>query len=463
MDDNRYENDENELPFESSDDKDVGSTQQIDSIINEFGANEQAITPREQFTENNSPEEAGSTRLMDSVGADSTPPHIVNNPVKKRRKSKKKKQVNHTRTMGQIFLGVLLSVLAIPVGVYLAIQCLTAMKDFTGMAKASRQYEIIVTENMGVDDIADELHANGIIEMPSFFKTYIKFADEEKGFLNGDFTVNANMSYKDIINTLKTHKTYTETVTVMIPEGMTTEQIATLLEEKKVCRAAEFLAYCNEWHDSFDFEEQIPKENNKFILQEGYLFPDTYEFYLIDDLYSETNTNTAYYAKVAADKMFRNFDSKITRSMNKRMEELGMTLDEVVTLASMIQREATTEESMKMVSSVFQNRLAKPEQFPTLQSDTTRDYIDKYILPNIQGREKEYEDVLAAYDSYSHEGLIGGAICNPGLDAINAVLYPEETDYYYFLASSDGVFYYGRTIEEHEQNIIDAALREDSE
>ncbi|MGN0649693.1 MAG: endolytic transglycosylase MltG [Oscillospiraceae bacterium] len=464
MDNNRSEFDENELSSVSdTDEENIGSTQQLDSLPGEFGSEEKPITPREEFTENNSAEESGSTRLMDSVGGDDVPPHIVNNPVKKRRKSKKKKQVNHTRTMGQIFLGVLLSVLAIPVGVYLAVQCLTAMKDFTGMAKASRQYEIRVTENMGVDDIAEELHSHGIIEMPSFFKTYIKFADEEKGFLNGDFTVNANMSYKDIINTLKTHKTYTETVTVMIPEGMSAEQIALLLEEKKVCRAAEFLAYCSEWHNAFDFEEQIPTENNKFILQEGYLFPDTYEFYLIDDLYEETNTNTAYYAKVAADKMFRNFDSKITKSMNKRMEEIGMSLDEVITLASMIQREATTEESMKMVSSVFQNRLASPELFPTLQSDTTEDYINKYILPNIKGQESKFEDVLEAYDSYTHKGLIGGAICNPGLDAINAVLYPEETDYYYFLASSDGVFYYGRTIEEHEQNIIDAALREDSE
>lgn len=463
MDENRYEYNENEAPLEGDfGKKATENTQQIDSILSEFGSDEKPITPRGEFTENNAPEEAGSTRLMDSVGGEELP-HIVNNPVKKRRKKKKKKQTNHTRTMGQIFLGVLLSVLAIPVGIMLAVQCLTAMKDYTGMAKASHRYEIRVTENMGIDDIADELHSNGIIEMPSLFKSYIKFAGKEEGFLNGEFTVNANMSYKDIITALKTHKSYTETVTVMIPEGMSTQQIAELLEQNNVCRASEFIAYCNEWHNAFDFEEQIPKENDKFILQEGYLFPDTYDFYLIDDLHDETNTNTAYYAKVAADKMFRNFDAKITRSMKKRMEELGMTLDEVVTLASIIQREAGSEESMKMVSSVFHNRLAKPDVFPTLQSDTTRDYINNYILPNIKGQESKFENILSAYDSYSHSGLIGGAICNPGVDAINAALYPESTDYYYFLASSDGVFYYARTIEEHEQNIIDAALREDSE
>ena len=115
-----------------------------------------------------------------------------------------------------------------------------------------------------------------------------------------------------------------------------------------------------------------------------------------------------------------------------------------------------------MVSSVFHNRLDNPEQFPLLQSDTTYTYIDDCIRPKIPADAGDlYDDIILAYDSYQSEGLPAGALCNPGLEAINAALYPAETDYYYFLVSDDGVFYYAQTVEQHEQNIIDAALHEE--
>lgn len=189
-----------------------------------------------------------------------------------------------------------------------------------------------------------------------------------------------------------------------------------------------------------------------------YLFPDTYNFWVVEDLKDNPQYDTLAYAEIAAQKMYENFEDKITRSMEYRMEELGLTLDETIILASLIQKEGTNADNMSMISSVFHNRLDNPERFPSLQSDTTYTYIDNCITPEIGG-EEEYDDVILAYDTYQCEGLPVGAVCSPGLEAINAALYPAESDYYYFLASDDGAFFFAQTNEEHEQNIIDAELR----
>lgn len=457
--------------FDENREHDIESTQELDSISSapaDYGESTGGIMPRDRFTDLNSTDDAGKTRLMDSVSipeeeySEEREEYRPANPVKKRRKKKrkKKKQLNHTRTFGQIFLGVLLSVAAIGAGTFLATRLIVAMQDFTGMAKQSREYEIVITEDMNIDEIAESLHDNGIIEMPWLFKTYLRIADKEEGILNGDFIVKSNMSYDIIVDTLKTKKTYTETVMVMIPEGSTAQEIGRILEENYVCRAEDFELYYKTKQERYDFEEQIPDDPNRFYFLEGYLFPDTYEFYVIDDLKEKPDMDTLEYAKEAANRMYENFESKITKSMLARMEELGLTLDETITLASLIQWEGTNEDNMGMVSSVFHNRLRDMGTFPNLQSDTTYTYIDECITPTIPDDAADlYADIIAAYDSYQCEGIPVGPICSPGLMAINAALYPEESDYYYFLASSDGAFYYAQTVEQHEQNIIDAELR----
>ena len=414
----------------------------------------------------NSADDPGSTRMMDSLTAPDEPEAApAANPVRKRKKRrKKKKYTNHTRTMGHVFLGVVLSVAAICVGVFLAWKVIVGLMDYTGMAKKSHEADIVIDSTMNVDDIAETLHENGIIEMPWLFKTYINMKDEEEGFLDGEYTVNSTMSYSNIITLLKTVRQYTNTVTVMIPEGYNAQQIGQLLEENLVCRADDFEKYYRSKLEKYDFEEQITVTENRFYALEGYLFPDTYEFYVIDDLPDKPSMDTSQYAKQAAEKMYSNFQNKITKKMYARAKELGMTFDEVVTLASIIQKEGTNEENMANISSVFHNRLENMYEYPHLQSDTTDNYIEDVIRPNIPSSSLAlYENVITAYDTYTCEGLPAGPICSPGLEAINAALYPAETDYYYFLSSSDGVFYYASTVEKHEQNIIDAALREEEQ
>ena len=463
MDKNNFD----QLGFPVNDNSDdFGTTRELNSIHDADPEDPSGIAPRDRFTEMNSADDPGSTRMMDSLTApDETEAAPAANPVRKRKKRrKKKKYTNHTRTMGHVFLGVVLSVAAICVGVFLAWKVIVGLMDYTGMAKKSHEADIVIDSTMNVDDIAETLHENGIIEMPWLFKTYINMNDEAEGFLDGEYTVNSTMSYSNIITLLKTVRQYTNTVTVMIPEGYNAQQIGQLLEENLVCRADDFEKYYRSKLEKYDFEEQITVTENRFYALEGYLFPDTYEFYVIDDLPDKPSMDTSQYAKQAAEKMYSNFQNKITKKMYARAKELGMTFDEVVTLASIIQKEGTNEENMANISSVFHNRLENMYEYPHLQSDTTDNYIEDVLRPNIPSSSLAlYENVITAYDTYSCEGLPAGPICSPGLEAINAALYPAETDYYYFLSSSDGVFYYASTVEKHEQNIIDAALREEEQ
>ena len=463
MDKNNFD----QLGFPVNDNSDdFGTTRELNSIHDADPEDPSGIAPRDRFTEMNSADDPGSTRMMDSLTAPDEPEAApAANPVRKRKKRrKKKKYTNHTRTMGHVFLGVVLSVAAICVGVFLAWKVIVGLMDYTGMAKKSHEADIVIDSTMNVDDIAETLHENGIIEMPWLFKTYINMNDEAEGFLDGEYTVNSTMSNSNIITLLKTVRQYTNTVTVMIPEGYNAQQIGQLLEENLVCRADDFEKYYRSKLEKYDFEEQITVTENRFYALEGYLFPDTYEFYVIDDLPDKPSMDTSQYAKQAAEKMYSNFQNKITKKMYARAKELGMTFDEVVTLASIIQKEGTNEENMANISSVFHNRLENMYEYPHLQSDTTDNYIEDVIRPNIPSSSLAlYENVITAYDTYTCEGLPAGPICSPGLEAINAALYPAETDYYYFLSSSDGVFYYASTVEKHEQNIIDAALREEEQ
>lgn len=440
-------------------------TQVMNSIqLPKLAEEQYGITPRDEFTVLNAADDFSQTRAMDSLpdtGMIPDEPLPVEGPVKKR--SKKKNKINHTKTMGQVFLGVLISVTAICIGVFLSVKVIGAMRDITGMAKSHKEIDLEITEDMSVEQIVESLHENGIIEMPSLMKMYINFTKNKDGFLNGPHTINSNMSYNNIIASLKTEKEFTSTIEVVIPEGLTVIEIGQLLEENYVCRASDFEAYVKTKHNLYDFEEGIGSASRLFML-EGYLFPDTYEFYVVDYLKKNPNYDTSTWAKQAADKMMDNFDDRITKRMKARMKELGLTLDETLTLASLIQREGIDEENMAMVSSVFHNRLNNPETFPQLQSDTTYTYINECIkartTPSNAAAMQKLEE---AYDSYNEErvGLPVGAICNPGLDAINAALYPASTNYFFFLSARDGTFYWATTQEQHEQNILDAAINDD--
>lgn len=211
-------------------------------------------------------------------------------------------------------------------------------------------------------------------------------------------------------------------VRVTIPEGYSFMQIAELLESNGVCSVKDFYEVCQSYSPkSFS----IPSSSDRCFKMEGYLFPDTYEFYANDS------------PRSVLIKMLNNFHTKV-----------GDIDDDTLILASMIEKEARSSEHMKLVSSVFRNRLETGGDYKYLNSDPTRDYVNKYITDNpLVAEQSKYAPLYNTYNK--REGLPAGPICCPGLKAIDAARNPAESDYYYFFYGADGTNHYSKTLEEH--------------
>lgn len=237
------------------------------------------------------------------------------------------------------------------------------------------------------------------------------------------------------------------TATVTFPEGFTAVQIAERLEENSVCSAKEFLDLVNNEEFilslGYTFTSFVPEADRAFIL-EGYIFPDTYEFYLNDS------------AENVLKKILKNTASKLTGAYTVRAQELGYTLDEIVTMASIIQEEAYTDESMKLISSVLHNRIVSPD-YGRLQCDVTIHYINDYVTdsPYLSADTEKYKEL---YNTYKCDGLPEGPICCPGIKAIEAALYPEESNYFYFVTDKDWNYYFNETYEKHREKCRELGL-----
>ncbi len=224
------------------------------------------------------------------------------------------------------------------------------------------------------------------------------------------------------------------TVTVMFPEGSTVSEIAALLEKNGVCSAADFMSAVNAPQGDYYFLEGIDNPEERPFLLEGYVFPDTYEFYYNMD------------AQAVLKKFLDNFEKKITQSDLDRAAELGYTLDEVIRIASIIQEEALDPE-MKTVSSVLHNRL--DSAYGKLECDVTIFYLRNSVEPYVD----DVSVYSELYNAYKRVGLPAGPITNVGVNAIQAALYPEDTDYYFFLTDKDMNYHYAVTWAEHSKNV----------
>lgn len=237
--------------------------------------------------------------------------------------------------------------------------------------------------------------------------------------------------------------TTSNVVTVMFPEGTSVSQIALMLEENGVCSASDFMAEANNPLNLEGFSFSIPNPDERGFLLEGYLFPDTYEFYRNES------------ASSAIKRFLKNAESKFDAQIREECDKLGFTLDEILTLASIIQEEAGNPSEMYKVSSVIHNRL-QSKKFPRLQCDVATFYLRDYVKPYVD--EVRYEELIGLYNTYHCEDLPSGPITNMGIDAVKAALFPERSDWYYFVTDSDGVYYYAETWSEHLENCDIAGL-----
>ncbi len=285
-----------------------------------------------------------------------------------------------------------------------------------------------------MDYVIDTLKENGIIEYGLLFRLYSIFSDAQVKMTPGTYQLDTDMDYRAIVTNLGSNSASRQQVTVTIPEGFTVAQIFQRLEDEGVS-TVEKLNEMAATHDyAFSFLQEIPLGEPTRL--EGYLFPDTYDFYMGEDPLTVIN------------KMLVNFDRRFTDEMRAEAEANGYSVRDIVIIASMIERE-TDGSDRATISSVIYNRWqnTSAETAGYLGVDATLVYA--------LGRTITQDDYTAdtPYNTYTNQGLPPGPISNPGMASINAAMEPESTNYYYYALGNDGTHSFFRTLSE-QQNFI---------
>jgi len=352
------------------------------------------------------------------------------------------------RWLGRALLGLLL-VLVLAAGA----TAFLFRREITGGAAAGQTVTVTVEKGSGVAAIASRLKEAGVIRFPRLFRWYVGRQGAAGRLQYGTFEVEKGASYDALIEALSAYAA-AETTRLTFPEGTTAIAIAQKMEQAGLCTAEEFLDEANSGDFSeFAFWQYVPEDvPGRFMKCEGYLFPDTYEFLNDGTVHDYVAT---FYAR---------FDEVVTEDVYAALEAEGMTLHELVTLASFVQEEAGNDQDGN-VAQVFRNRLAEGSPYPRLesnvssyiQSDEDNNYLWNWVAPWYGGWDNIPPEIVAAYDTYSREGLPAGPVSNPGLAAIRAALdpqpSPEAEDAYFFVTDLIGHYYYARTLAEHQANI----------
>ncbi len=328
-------------------------------------------------------------------------------------------------------------------GVSLVLACVIIMAalDLTGINKSGVDVRVTLEEGVTTKTVAQTLKENGLIDHTFFFELYSNVTGDDSEYKAGVYSLSADMGYGNIVDRLRAGVPRT-VVSVTIPEGFTIDAIAALMEEKAVCTKGAFYdAVLNGDYSDYSFVASLPKAEGAYAGRgyalEGYMFPDTYEFY------------TGSTGETVVRKLLNNFDNRVDTTYKTTIAAMGMTVNDVVTLASIVQAEAGSDEWSR-VARVLINRLNNTADFPHLQCDATINYYKSLDL-TVKGLSIDQN----AYDTHVRKGLTPGAISNPGMKAINAVLSPSTAedvkDCYYFATDMEtGTTYYSRTYAEHQ-------------
>ncbi len=320
--------------------------------------------------------------------------------------------------------------------------------DVLAFGREAKTVTITIEEGDTLDDVAQKLKDAELISYPGLFKLYANISDAMDKIKPGTYVLNdqsgdaaEEMVVYDYMALVSAMSPYSSGLTVVedlrIPEGYTCAQIFKLLEENGVCTAAELEEYAASGElDEYWFLEGVER-GDKYCL-EGYLFPNTYDFYENDD------------PERVLEKMLDAFDASFTDVMKQKLqtlqEEKGYTIREVVIIASMIEKESASDLESYTVSSVIYNRLADPSEYPYLNIDATI----VYALGGKADLTEEDLKVDSPYNTYTNKGLPPGPISSPSQNSLAAALGPEDTDYYYYAFDpSTGAHHFSRTYEEH--------------
>ena len=311
--------------------------------------------------------------------------------------------------------------------------------DVLAFGREDQVVTITIYESDTMDDIIEKLYSNGLIRYRSLFQLYASISDAEEDIQPGIYDLNTRYDYHALVNSMSPSSSRS-VVQLTIPEGYTCRQIFDLLEENRVCTAVDIGAYASDGElDDYWFLENVER-GTEYCL-EGFLFPDTYQFY-------KNST-----PREALEKMLDNFEVRFNEEMRAQIETLnanvtggGYTVREVVIVASLIEREAAAPSEAAAIAGVIYNRLFRWGDTPAYLN------IDAALVYAQGGDNQTIDTTLdSPYNTYTHVGLTPTPIANPGLSSLEAALNPETHDYYYYVLNpSTGMHQFSTTYEEHE-------------
>jgi len=355
-----------------------------------------------------------------------------------------KKKIEYTgsdeggNTVVSVVKAIVYIVFVMIVSVFLALVIIHVGNDMFAFVKSDELVEVSIPEYATLDEVTDVLFKNDIIRYPTIFKLFAVAEKDDRKFVAGNYTVHGMMNYEDLLDAFK-EKPVVGIKKITIPEGYTTDEIIDLFVAEGIGTRKGFVDVIQNYEFDYWFIDEMNTNGtseDRIYRLDGYLFPDTYEFYLSSSEATVIN------------KLLKRFSQIFTREYREQSAALGYTVDEVVTLASIIEKEAASPAEFFIISSVFHNRLNNPWVFPKLESDATIVYQMQHETgerPQLTGADL---DVDLAYNTYTNDGLPPGPIANPSASAMLAALSPVTTNYHFFYHHK-GVIYPSETKEQH--------------
>ena len=298
--------------------------------------------------------------------------------------------------------------------------------DLLALDKDPHTVSITVEEGESLEEVAEDLKFNGLIEYKFLFKLFAGFTKKGSEITTGTYELSTEMDYSALLSNISSTSQYRETVTVTLPEGFTVAEMFQLLEDQGVCTVENLEKAAEEGDFDYDFLSDTCTGIERL---EGYLFPDTYQFYKGADGESVLN------------RLLSTFDERFDEEMEEALQLLAkdreLTKDDIIIIASIIEKE-TTGTDRKDISSVIHNRLNNPDRPDTkgyLQMDSTVQFCLDERKEELTEADLEID---SPYNTYKYPGLPIGPICCPGIESIQAALAPNDTNYYYFMLGNDG-------------------------
>ena len=402
----------------------------------------------DNFAFNASDEKKGSNDIyfsndMDPMNKGSAKP-VANAKTKAKKKKKKSSNVGST---------YLFFIIVIVASMLLSVYAIFCMNDILAITKTKSSVTVsfnqrIETSNEAIDVLSD----SGLIKCKNFCKFFVSMRDKliSSSSIGGPYDpgvyyLNGKMGLEGMLITLKGLNLSGETITLTFPEGYTVPEIINKLSENDVCDKQALYSVIQTTDFEYTLVSDLKATDAVPYRLEGYLFPDTYEFFI--------NESAASTVK----KFLKNGEDKFSAKYRERAKELGLSTYEVLTIASIIQKEAANNDQMKTISAVIHNRLEDKANFPTLGCQSTSDYITNKVATSLSSTSAHTSEYYLAYYNTNNNstvvGLPAGPICNPGQKAIEAALYPSNSQAKFFFHDTKGKMYTAKTYSEFKTKV----------